>query len=132
MKAIKIVLAAALMAVCASASAQFTGGGASSGTAAVDTDGWSSFYVEYNPMTMKNDYKGADDESFTGISIGYSSAFSVSQDLPIFIEAGIAGQYAWWSDSDDDDSHSKKKRQRSESRSASEHSSSAESGKPIF
>ena len=48
---------------------------------------------------MKYDIKGQDDESLTGFSAGYSQTFSLSQTLPIFIEAGLGLQYTNFSKS---------------------------------
>lgn len=85
---------AALLAVSASASAQFTNGSSSSASSA-NTEGWSTIWVEWNPSTMKTDIKGADNKSFTGLSFGYSQAFGLTPSMPIFVEAGLGVQYSF-------------------------------------
>lgn len=100
MKVIKILAVAALLAVSTGAYAQFTNTSSSSSSTSVNTDGWSTIWVEYNPIKVKFDVSGMDDESLTGFSAGYSQAFSISQGTPIFLEAGIGLQYANYSDSE--------------------------------
>lgn len=97
MKTIKFLAVATLLAVSASASAQFTNTGAksSSSSSSTATDGWSTMWVEYNPSTMKFDYDDADDESFTGLSVGYSKAVRLAQSSPVFLEVGVGLQYSF-------------------------------------
>jgi len=100
MRNFKMILAATLLAVCTTASAQFSN---QKGTNS--TNGWSTLWVQWNPSNLTPD-KG-DSESFTGLSLGYSKAFSASSNVPIFIEAGIGVQYSFSTidvtDDDDDD-----------------------------
>lgn len=92
MKSIKSFFVAALLAVSASAMAQFTNTSASGGTSTdVNTDGWSTFYVQYNPISLEPD-KG-DGVDFSGFSVGFNKAFSVSQNMPFFVETGLGLQY---------------------------------------
>lgn len=98
MKKIKFFAVAAMMAASTGASAQFTGGSSTSSSSSSNSDGWSTFYVEYNPVSYNVDYSGADDESMTAFSLGYSKAFPVSPGTPLFIEVGLAGQYTFKSD----------------------------------
>lgn len=102
MKQIKIFLTAAMLAVGATASAQFTNAASQGSKGAVNTDGWGTFYLQWNPSTLKVDVKNADDLSFTGFSIGYNKAFSVSKSSPLFLEAGVALQYSFNSEDYDD------------------------------
>ena len=97
MNNIKLFAVATLMSVAASANAQFTNTGAkpSKTSSSVSTDGWSTIWVEWNPVSIKHDEKGADNESATGFSVGYSQAFSVTQNMPLFIEAGLGIQYTF-------------------------------------
>lgn len=97
MKKIKLLVAAALLAVGTTASAQFSNSRARSARN-VSTKGWSTFYVQYNPIKAKIDVKDADDMSFNGFSVGYNKAFSVSKSIPLFVEAGIGLQYASYKD----------------------------------
>lgn len=50
-------------------------------------DGWNTIYLQWNPSTFVPD-KG-DSESFTGLSVGYNKAFSISQNIPLFFEVGL-------------------------------------------
>lgn len=99
MKTIKFFAVAALLAISSGTYAQFTNTTTSTSSSSVNTDGWSTIWVEYNPIKVKYDISGMDDESLTGFSAGYSKAFSISQGTPIFLEAGIGLQYANYSDS---------------------------------
>lgn len=108
MKKIRLMAVLTLLSVCAGAFAQFTN--SSSSARSTNTDGWSSFWVQYNPSSIKVDIEDADNEDFTGISIGYSKAFSISQNMPLFIEAGLGLQYSFksnddgeWTDLEEDD-----------------------------
>lgn len=101
----KFFLTAALVAMSLSASAQFTDNSASTASVSSigNSSGWGYAYVEYNPLTVKIDEKGADDVSMTAFSAGYSQAFPVSQGTPLFVEAGLGLMYANKSDFDDID-----------------------------
>lgn len=100
MKRIKFFAVAACLAISSGAYAQFTNNSSSSSSTSVNPDGWSTVWVEYNPIKVKFDVSGVDDESLTGFSAGYSKAFSISQGYPIFLEAGVGLQYANYSDSE--------------------------------
>lgn len=67
----------------------------SSSSSTVSTDGWSSFWVEWNPTTIEFDQKNVDDESATGLSLGFSKTFGISPSLPLFVEVGIGAQYTF-------------------------------------
>jgi len=62
---------------------------------------WSTFYVEYNPVSYNIDIQGADDESMSGFTVGYNHAFGVTPGTPLFIETGIGIQYAFKGDFQD-------------------------------
>lgn len=94
----KMLFTAAMLMLSSVSFAQFSNSSSSS-SSDVSTDGWSTIWVEYNPMKVKYDISGADDESLTGFSAGYSQAFSLSQNTPLFLEAGIGAQYANYSES---------------------------------
>lgn len=98
MKNLKSLAVAVLLAVSASASAQFTNSSTSVGSASANTDGWSTFWIQWSPNSFKIDEKNADDQSFTGLSIGYSQAFNIVQSMPLFIEAGLGVQYSFYSE----------------------------------
>lgn len=99
MKNLKFVLAAVMASFCLGASAQFTNsGGRSTSTSSANTDAWSSLYFQFNPSTMNIDVHGAKDQDFTGLLVGYSKAFSISSSIPLFIEAGGALEYSFYSE----------------------------------
>ena len=103
MRKIKFLAMVALLAVTTSASAQFTnstGGKSPSLSNVSNTDGWSTLWVEWNPSTLNYDGKAVDDIDFTGLSVGYSKAFSVVPSL--FLEAGLGVQYSFYTNDDDD------------------------------
>lgn len=97
MKNLKLYVSACLLACSTMASAQFTTGNAGGGatTSAADTEGWSKIYASYDPMTVEYDWEGAKDGDFTGISFGFAKGFSISQSMPLFVEAGLGISYAW-------------------------------------
>lgn len=95
MKFLKFFAVAVLFAVATNASAQFTNASSKSSSTSVNTGGWSTLWVEWNPSSFNVDVKGADDESFTGFSLGYSRAISVTSSLPLFVEAGLGLQYSF-------------------------------------
>lgn len=90
-KAIKLLAMTTMMIVSTTSSAQFMNSQKTSST--VNTDDWSTFYVQWNPSNIAPD-KG-DSKSFTGFSIGINKAFSVSKSIPFFIETGIGLQYSF-------------------------------------
>ena len=98
MKNFKTLVVAALLAVSATASAQFTNSSSSSSSSSANTEEWNTIWFEYSPNKFKVDVKDADDQSFTGLSLGYSHAFSLSQKLPLFLEAGLGLQYSFYSE----------------------------------
>lgn len=101
MKKIKFFAAAVCLAISSGVYAQSTNTSSSSPSTDTNTNGWSTIWVEYNPIKIKFDnISGANDESLNGFSAGYSRAFRISQDAPIFLEAGIGLQYANYSDSE--------------------------------
>ena len=98
MKNLKIFAVVALMAVSTGASAQFTDDSSTRTSSSSDSKGWSTLYVEYNPVSYNVDVSGEDDESMSAFTVGYSQAFAISPDTPLFIEAGIAAQFTFKSD----------------------------------
>lgn len=103
MKNLKLLMMAAMTMVCISASAQFTNTG-SGGSSDVNTSGWNSFYVQFNPSWINYDIKHVDSDSFIGLQLGYSRAFSLSPNIPLYLEVGGALEYSFFSpDTDDDD-----------------------------
>ena len=99
MKNLKLFAAAVMLAACTSASAQFSNAKGSSSS--VDTEGWNTVWVQYNPGSWMPDE--GDNMSFNSVSLGYSKAFSVSKSLPLFVEAGAGLQYTWSDEGSDED-----------------------------
>lgn len=92
MKTARILMVVSLLVLATSASAQLS----SNPSSTSDTDGWNSVWVEWNPSTFKVDVKDADNQSFTGISAGYSQSFNVVPLKPVFMEFGIGVQYSFY------------------------------------
>lgn len=92
---IKFLAAAAMLAVCSSASAQFSNSKGGSQSSSVDSKGWSTIYVQYNPSTISIDVTGADDENFNAFTVGYNRAISISSSAPLYVELGGALQYSF-------------------------------------
>ena len=97
MKKARLLVAAALLAVATTASAQFTNSSSSSSASVGSNEGWSTFYVQYNPIKATWD-DGDEDEDYSlnGFTVGYSHAFSVSKNIPLFVEAGLGLQFAMY------------------------------------
>ena len=105
----KILFFAAMSLIACNVSAQFANTNSSnvnvSNNKVVNTTEWQRVYISYNPMNMIVDLSDADDMSFNGFSIGYAKGFSVSNDIPLFIEAGAQVTYGTNTlDSEDDES----------------------------
>ncbi len=86
MSRIKYLALAALLACGMSASAQ---------TTSVNTTGWQSVWFHWNPSKVKSDYAEFNNNKFNQISLGYNRAFSVSRDLPLFVQGGLGVQYSY-------------------------------------
>lgn len=56
---------------------------------------YNTIYLQWNPSSLVP--KEGDSYSFTGFSAGYNHAFSLSQNVPIYVEAGVGVQYSFWS-----------------------------------
>ena len=102
MKRLKYLATLALMVASLNTSAQFANGGGSSASS-VSTEGWNTIWAEWNPSTFLIDVKNADNQSFTGLSLGYSRAFSVMSSHPLFVEAGLGLQYSFYNEDMNDD-----------------------------
>lgn len=89
----KFLFVVAMLMASTTTFAQFLNSSAKS-SSSFDGGEWSTIYVQWNPSSYVPD-KG-DSESFTGLSIGYNKAFSISQSIPLFVEAGIGAQYSFY------------------------------------
>lgn len=107
-KFFKAIMAVALICSALPTSAQFTGGKSNSGSSSADTESYNRISLSYDNTHLGcNKYlEFLDDEdaiSLNGIGLEYTHGFSISQRLPMFIEAGIKAQFGAGSLDDDDD-----------------------------
>lgn len=105
MKNLRTYLVMGAMAIACSASAQFVNSGSSSSVrsiSSVNTNGWERFYVEYNPTKLKIDVKNADDFDFKGLTFGYMKGISITNKIPLFVEAGAGLQFRTYKDESDE------------------------------
>lgn len=98
MKRIRLMAVVSLLAVCANSFAQSTD--SSSPSSKSSSDGWNTVWIQYNPSTFNVDIKDVDNQNFTGLSIGYSKAFGISQSIPLFVEVGLGLQYSFYTNDD--------------------------------
>ncbi|MBE6303857.1 MAG: porin family protein [Bacteroidales bacterium] len=94
MKNFRILFAACLLAMATAVNAQFANSSSTSsfGGGAADTEGWQSVKFSYNRYTAEID--GPDCDAVSAFELGYSKAISLSQELPLFLEAGASFFYA--------------------------------------
>lgn len=97
MKSFKLFAAGLFMTVSIATSAQSTTPKETTALA----NGWNTVYFQWNPSSFVPE-KG-DDQSFTGLSLGWSKAFSLSTTTPLFLETGVGLQYSFYSEEDDED-----------------------------
>lgn len=93
MKKLTMYVIATLLAVSTTAVAQTEN--------SIMDNGWQSMSVQWNPSSFSPE-KG-DSQSFTGLSLQYSKAFSVSRTTPFYIEVGVGLQYSFYSEDVYDD-----------------------------
>lgn len=98
MKKFRFFLSLCLIMVAATASAQFANGSKKGSSAAVNTDSYQRFYVSYNPLTIKPDYKNAKNTTLSGVTFGFTKGISVSKSLPLFVEVGARLNFAFKSE----------------------------------
>lgn len=91
MKKIKLIITFFCVMMSVNMSAQFSN---SSSSSSMDTNGWNTIWFQYNPSQLSPD-KG-DNQSFTGLSLGFSHAFLVSNSVPLLVETGIGLQYSFY------------------------------------
>lgn len=97
---VRLIAVVALLFVCGTSFAQFTNSSSSAVSTASNNE-WNTFWMEWNPSSIEPS-KG-DDQSFTGFSVGFSKAFSISSSTPLFIEGGLGVQYSFYTEEDDED-----------------------------
>lgn len=96
MKNLKVLLAAAFIAVSAPAFAQFANSGSSS---SADTEDYNRVGISYENWNLSP--KGGDGMGFNGFGVNYIHGFSVSSELPIFVETGLKFSALFRSDSEE-------------------------------
>ena len=96
MKALKTIAAALLLTVSTGASAQSAS--SSSGSNSGNNEGWSSVWAEYGISKITSDSDSDFDKDFNAVSIGFSKAFGLSKNQPLFVEAGLGLQYSFYSE----------------------------------
>ena len=99
MKALKTIAAALLLTVSTGASAQSAS--SSSGSNSGNNEGWSSVWAEYGISKITDDCDSDFDRDFNAVSIGFSKAFGLSKNQPLFVEAGLGLQYSFYSETTD-------------------------------
>lgn len=95
MKNIKAIMVAAVLSIAASASAQTTTATNASPEVTPVNNEWNTVYFEWSPSKLIP--STGDSESFTGLSLGYNRAFSISKNNPLYIETGFGLQYSFLS-----------------------------------
>ena len=96
---IKLFALSVLFVVCTSVSAQYYDSKNWETTYhELDDGGWSTVWAEYNPVTFNVDVKGADNQTATGISLGYSMALQLIPDGSLFLEPGLGVQYTFYTE----------------------------------
>lgn len=99
----RIIAFIAFLAISTGVHAQFTNTPpvSSSPQKNLDSEGWTTFWLEYNPLKFKYDISGIDDDDASGFSAGFSHAYCISPGTPVFFEPGIGVQLTKHSDSED-------------------------------
>lgn len=98
MKNLKVLFAAAFIAISAPAFAQFANSGSSSSS--TDTEDYNRVSITYNNIDLSPD--GGDGFGLNGVGVDYIHGFSLSSELPLFIETGAKFTAAFHSESLDD------------------------------
>ena len=104
-KSIFFAAVAAFMLMSVSASAQFvqSKGGSKAAASATVEDVFNTFDVTYSPVTAKVSYKNeSQTEDMNGVSLNWSQARVLTNQLPIYIQYGAGLQYTWMTDGEGD------------------------------
>lgn len=84
MKKIRLFAIIALSAICVNVSAQ-----------EVSPSGWQYGWLQYNSGSTRSDYAYYNKMKFSGVSLGYSKTFGISDRWPLYLDAGIGVQYSY-------------------------------------
>ncbi len=98
MKTLKTLLSVAFLAVATSMSASNIVENASVAPASDSNAGWSKAFITYHASSLK---WGGESSGFPGFSLGWVKGMSITNNMPLFVEAGAALEYR--SDKEDDD-----------------------------
>lgn len=90
MKKLKAFLSLAFVAIAMSVSASNIVESTPASSPAVNEDGWSKVFFNYNASSLK--YDGISG-SFPGFSFGYAKGISIIDNAPLYLEPGIALEY---------------------------------------
>ena len=102
-KSIFFAAVAAFMLMSVSASAQFvqSKGGSKAAASATVEDVFNTFDVTYSPVTAKVSYKNdSQTTDMNGVSLNWSQARVLTNQLPVYIQYGAGLQYTWMTDSE--------------------------------
>lgn len=101
-KSIFFAAVAAFMLMSVSASAQFvqSKGGSKAAASATVEDVFNTFDVTYSPVTAKFSYKNDSEiTDMNAVSLNWSQARVLTNQLPVYIQYGAGLQYTWMTDS---------------------------------
>lgn len=93
---VKFFISAVMLLVATSASAQFQTGSSSSAATASNEEDYNAIYFQYNPQTMYFDDE--DESGANGYLLGFVHGTQLSNQYPVYIESGLAFQYAKYDD----------------------------------
>lgn len=107
-----IVIACALLALSATASAQFMNSGASTSTSKNSgaaawisndhADVFNTFSFTYSPMNIDGWSGNIEDDGLNALSLTWTQARNVMASQPLYVEYGVGAQWSFWSDSESD------------------------------
>ena len=103
-KSIFFAAVAAFMLMSVSASAQFvqSKGGSKAAASATVEDVFNTFDITYSPVKIKASYKNNSGiTDLNGVSLNWSQARVLTNQLPVYIQYGAGLQYTWKTDSED-------------------------------
>lgn len=74
-------------------------------TLAVSAQGYNSLSVSYTPSTLGGgeveEFMGEDKYNFNGFSLEYTRGFAITNNIPLFVEAGLGFQFLNWNDKEE-------------------------------
>lgn len=85
------IMAACLVAMATTASAQFMGGGSASSSSSSDGEGYTSIRLHYNNFEIEP--KNGSYDAIPSFGISLVKGWAISQDMPLFLEAGVGASY---------------------------------------